>query len=147
MSCAEKGDVPGAAWTKADWAHPNDAGGYGGVGESRGAGRRRKVDLSSNPGPSSPEFSDTGQTMSGGLVPPASKISLKSFCERLPVVSVKRMNEFMLKPSNLNQSGSLGWGGMSNGSLGKAFWIRSPQRSHPRARVLLSGCCPVSAQS
>ena len=66
------------------------------------------MDPSSNPGPSTPEFSDTGQTMSGSLVPPVSTISLKSFCERLPVVSVTQRNEFMLNPSNLNQSGSLG---------------------------------------
>ena len=88
--------------------HPNDAGEWGEWERAAGAGRRKKVDPSSNPGPSTPEFSDTGQTMSGSLVPPVSKISLKSFCERLPVVSVTQRNEFMLNPSNLNQSGSLG---------------------------------------
>ena len=59
MSCAEKGAVPGAAWTEADRARPDDAG-VRGVGESRGAGGREKGYLSSNPGPSRPEFSDAG---------------------------------------------------------------------------------------
>jgi len=53
----------------------------GRLGESRETGRRKKVDPSSNPGPSTPQFSNTGQTMSGSLVAPVSVISLTSFCE------------------------------------------------------------------
>lgn len=73
------------------------------------AGRRKKVGPGSSPGPCTPGLSDTGQSIFclGASVPPVSKTPVERCGERLPIVSVKQMIEFVLKPSNLHQSGWL----------------------------------------